>query len=78
LQRGFLERDTQQEYSYTKFTYSNIFPVTAIEGRVKEASHWNDGQSTERNSLQLISSEGNESVAWHKNKLTRFLRLQGA
>jgi hypothetical protein len=25
---------------------------------------------------QLVSSEGNESVAWHKNKLTRFLRLQ--
>ena len=45
-------------------------PVTAMCGRVNEASGWNVGGSGK-------SSEGNESVAWHKKKQTKFRLLQG-
>jgi len=35
------QQDTQQEYSYTNLADTHLLPVTATQGRVKEASHWN-------------------------------------
>jgi len=38
---GGTERGTQQENSYTKHSVTNMLAVTAVLGRVNEASHWN-------------------------------------
>jgi hypothetical protein len=54
---------TQQVNSYTKPAVTNIIPVTAILGRVNEASHSNElPKCCDKNyAAQLnVSSEGNE------------------
>ena len=38
---GGYKRGTQQENSYLKQAVTNKLPVTAVLGRVNEASHWN-------------------------------------
>jgi len=38
---GGRELGTQQENSYTKYAVLNRLPLTAVLGRVNEASRWN-------------------------------------
>ena len=58
---------TQQENSYTKHAFRKRLPVTAMLGRVNEASQWNVcGQNAGQmkcNPLPNVSWEGSESVA---------------